>query len=92
MLGTPVPDYIKNKPELLPWLAVYLQAFNELDSERSHAMGFTKIPWSSIIRYAEHHNFSPEMTENLVLYVREMDNANIDFLAKNKKAPRHEPV
>ena len=38
-MGQPLPARIANAPELMLGLQVYLQAFFDLDSERSHANG-----------------------------------------------------
>lgn len=69
MMGEEVPDPIKNAPELRQDLFMYLEAFYELDSERSDGL----IPWTSIIRYGEYHEFDDEQMDNLLCYVRKLD-------------------
>lgn len=65
----PMPERIKNAPELFDDLGLYLNAFLWLDTERSDG----PIPWSSIIRYARYHKLDAYQTENLLEYIRELD-------------------
>lgn len=81
----PLPNPILNAPQLFQGLEVYLQAFFDLDSERSHSMGLTPIPWSSIVRYAEYQQLDSEQTEDLLYYVRAMDNWNLNRLDAESK-------
>ena len=90
--GQPTPDRIANAPVLEMGLQLYLQAFFDLDSERSHAMAPTPIPWTSIAAYARAFEFDEEQTEDLFFHVRRMDaehlkriSAKIDSKAKAKK-------
>lgn len=84
--GQPVPDRIANAPELEIGLHIYLQAFLDLDSERSHANGLTAIPWSSITSYANAFGFDDEQTEDLHYLVRRLDHEHLKRLqAKHGK-------
>lgn len=83
--GQPIPDRIANAPELLLGLQIYLQAFFDLDSERSHANGLTLIPWSAIKNYAVAFEFDEEQTEDLFYFVKAMDSAHIEKLAAKRK-------
>jgi hypothetical protein len=78
--GQPLPDRIANAPELQFGLQLYLNAFFELDSERSHAMGLTRISWSSIKDYAIAYEFDEEQTEDLFFIIKRMDSANLERL------------
>ncbi len=69
MMGEEVPDPIRNAPELRQDLYLYLEAFYELDSERSDGL----IPWTSIVRYGEYHQFDLEQMDDLLYFVRQMD-------------------
>lgn len=84
--GQPLPDRIANSPELINGLQLYLAAFFELDSERSHAVVPVSIPWSSIKEYAIAFEFDEEQTENLFFYVRKMDTEHLKKVAKKIKA------
>lgn len=83
--GVPIPDRIQNAPELIDGLELYLSAFFDLDSERSHGMAPTPIPFTSIVKYAEVFGFDLEQTEALLIYVRELDKFNLDRIVKNSK-------
>lgn len=84
--GQPIPERIANAPELQPGLQLYMQAFFDLDSERSHAMGLVVIPWSSIAAYASAFEFDEEQTEDLFYFVRKMDTEHLKKLAEKQKA------
>ena len=82
--GNPIPDRILNKPVLRIGLSIFLEAFFDLDSERTHSFGLTAIPWTSIKKYAESYEFDQEMTEDLLYLVREMDDENLRLLKKRQ--------
>lgn len=50
--GQAPPELLKDRPELLPHLQFYWQAFNELLSD----VTCQSIPWSSLDRYARRYN------------------------------------
>lgn len=83
--GQPIPDRIANAPELEPGLQLYMQAFFDLDSERSHAMGLVAIPWSSIASYAMVFDFDEEQTDDLFFFIRQMDKQHLKTLAEKQK-------
>lgn len=87
--GKAIPDRIANAPELLTGLYLYIEAFFDLDTERSHDWGFRRIPFTTIIDYANAFNFSEEETEDLVYFVKQMDAAHIERL--KSKAPKTTP-
>ncbi|WZB35695.1 tail chaperonin [Enterobacteria phage FtMidnight] len=84
--GQALPDRIANAPELQIGLQLYLQAFFDLDSERSHSMGVTPIPWSSIATYARAFEFDEEQTEDLFYFIRKLDQEHTKKLAEKQKA------
>lgn len=83
----PIPDFIKNKPELSVGLDVYLQAFFDLDSERTHAFGPTAIPTTAMLQYANAFKFDDEQTEDLVYFLGQMDSENLKRVKKLQKKP-----
>lgn len=87
--GNPIPDRIANAPELKPGLNLFLEAFLELDSERSHSFGPERIPLTKIFEYANAYEFEQEQTEDLVYLVREMDKAHVSDLAKRQKSKQN---
>lgn len=87
--GQPLPDRIANAPELFTGLELYLEAFFELDTERSHGMGITMIPWSSIKFYCQAYKLSSEQAEDLVYFIRSMDIAHTKRLSDKAKSNGH---
>lgn len=85
--GKPIPERIQNAPELQTGLGLYLEAFLDLDSERSNAFGPGRIPLSKIFEYAACYQFDTEQTEDLVYLIREIDKAHVaKLISKNKTA------
>jgi len=80
--GGKLPDRIANAPELKTGLRLYLDAFFDLDAERSHGMGLTSIPWSKIKVYGEFWKFDGEQMEDLFFFIRRMDEAHLARLRK----------
>lgn len=85
-MGQPLPDRIANAPELITGLQLYLQAFFDLDSERSHAMGVTRIPTSRIREYSTYYEFDDEQAEDLLYLIKKMDTDHCDRLAEKAKS------
>ena len=76
--GVSLPSVLTTQPRLPVSLLMYLDAFFELDSERTYAQGVVgRIPWSSIVQYAQHYGFEVEET---LFFIREMDDAYISQL------------
>lgn len=70
-----LPETAQDKrPSLLPGLDIYLNAYNELQSDRSIGMAAGPIPWYSLIRWAEFHGMTdPDDVDVLIRYVRAME-------------------
>jgi hypothetical protein len=82
--GEKLPDALANPPQLALGLSIYLQAFNDLDSERHNMQGVIgRIPWSAVVLYAEVNNFDYRQRQSLIHHIRKMDSAFIEFL-RNK--------
>ena len=81
--GQPLPERIANAPELQTGLELYLQAFFELDSERSD---LARIPWSSIADYAIAYDFDEDQAADLIDIIRKVDSAHIKKLADKQAA------
>ena len=80
--GRKIPDRIANGPELKPWLVIYLQAFFDLNGDRSQGFGPGRIPFTAILKYAEFYYFDREQTEDLIFYIKRMDDAHLKRLEK----------
>lgn len=84
--GQPLPERIANAPELEPGLQLYLQAFFDLDSERSHAAGLTAIPWTKMLDYALAYDFDEEQQADLFYFIRKLDSEHLKKLEAKQKA------
>jgi hypothetical protein len=84
-MGQPLPDRIQNAPELDYGLSLYLDAFFDLDSERSHAQGVVMIPFSRIVGYADAYGFDQEQKEDLIYFIRGMDTEHCIRVAERQK-------
>lgn len=90
--GQPLPERIANAPELRMGLQLYIQAFFDLDSERSHTMGLVAIPWSSINAYAKAFEFDEEQTECLFFFIRRLDASHLKRLEAKGKTNGKKPA
>lgn len=79
--GAPIPDRIKNAPQLKPGLSIFITAFFDLDSERELPR---PIPWTSILKYGEFYGFCNELMDDLLYHVRELDSANLKRLSQKE--------
>lgn len=74
----PIPDRILNAPSLRMGLVFYLEAFFDLDSERSQGMGLGRIPWASVARYATYYELDDEQSDLLLYFIKALDSAHLD--------------
>lgn len=82
--GLPVPDKIKNAPELRPWLQIYWTTFEDLGSCRQVGMAVGPIPWTAINEYGKVYGFTEEQVRLCTWYIRELDTVYLKHLAKDK--------
>lgn len=83
--GVKLPQSVAIQPLLRSNLICYIDAFYELDTERSHGMALVRIPWSRIVSYGEYYGFD---TDELVFFIRRMDDAHLDNLRKKQASGR----
>lgn len=78
-LGKPTPSRFVDKPVLFHGANLYLQAFFDLDSERSQGYGTVgRIPWSAIQHYVTVVGLSYEQECNLHFLIKRMDAAHME--------------
>jgi hypothetical protein len=82
----PVPDKIKNKPEIKPGLDLYWRAFQDLSTDRDVGMGVGPIPWLAIHAWAERNYIRGDDFERLVLILRGLDNIYLEKQAAKDKS------
>jgi len=90
--GKEAPEAFVNAPELRPGLQLYLEAFFELDSERTHNDTLNPIPSSKIREYARDYEFDEEQSEDLLYFIRILDGEHLKRLGKRlKEKTKHGP-
>lgn len=83
--GRALDKRIQNAPELTQGLQFYLQAFFDLDSERSHGMAVTRIPRSKVREYAREFELTEDEAGTLEYFVTELDTAQCDRIVKARE-------
>lgn len=66
----------------------YVQAFDDLKTERSSGMGMGNIPWSSIVRYADRAGLDESNTDMFVAVIKEMDSAYLRWYEQESERGR----
>ncbi len=85
--GAPIPERIKNAPELNAGLELYLLAFMELTSCRGLGYGaIGPVPWIAIDRYCEVHGIVGESREDVFYHVQRLDKVYMDWQTAKAKA------
>ena len=81
----PLPDKIKNKPEVKFGLELYWKAFQDLSSDRDVGMGVGPIPWSAMSTWGARNHIWGDDFERLVMVLRGMDSIYMDKQGKKSK-------
>jgi hypothetical protein len=84
-----LPEKIAKSPQLFLGLAIYLNAWHELDGERDRNT-LEPIRRSSVFAYAEDYKLDELQREDLWFYVREMDREFLKWY-KNKIPKTKQP-
>jgi hypothetical protein len=79
--GIAPPEVLVVQPKISVGLLMYLEAFYELDTERNHGMSLARIPWSSIMAYADRYQYDGD---EMLFFIRKMDDAWLEKLAAAK--------
>lgn len=77
--GQPLPDTVKNAPELTVGLELYWFAFQNLVNDRSIGVSVGPISWTTIEDYADRIGVSEDQREALHHHIGKMDVAFIEF-------------
>lgn len=81
----PLPDFLKDKPEIKFGLEFYWKAFWELSTCRAIGMGEGPIPWGAMNDYAERHGIYGDEFDRFVLIIKGMDAAYLEHRHKMQK-------
>lgn len=84
--GRPIPEKILNAPVLNLGLELFLNAYLDLDCERSHSFGPTPIPWTSVKQYCQFYDFDKELTNDVFYHVRKLDDFNLKRIEKKQSS------
>ena len=77
----PLPEKLKNKPELIFGNALFLNAWFDLDVERQRPSRITR---SMCFDYARDYEFDFEQTEDLWFHIQRMDAEFLPWWAKRQ--------
>lgn len=81
----PLPDRIKNAPDLFVGLELYFQAFIELNTCRNTGWSAGPIPSWSIDEYCARAELTEDESEDLRYHVRMMDQAFLRYSNRKSK-------
>lgn len=70
----------QNTPDLPQHLLLFFQAFKDLSSQRAIGFSIGYIPYIDIVTYARLYGFSEELEEDLVFFVRGLDEHYIQLV------------
>lgn len=85
----PLPQRIKNAPNMPFGLELFYSAFLDLNTCRPAGWGLQGIPWSAISDYAEVIGIYDEDRDDLFYFVTSLDSAFRDY--HDKKTVRESP-
>lgn len=82
----PIPDKIREAPELRIGLELFLTAFFDLSSSRQVGMGIGGIPWAAVQDYCDRLGIVGEQAEDLHYHVAQLDIVWIDHHQSKEKS------
>lgn len=77
--GLPLPEKIKNAPEVETGLDLYIQGFFDLNTSRTIGMEEGPIPWSAIDGYCNSLELEDDQREDMFFFIRKLDSAYLDY-------------
>lgn len=82
-LGAKAREVIASEPLLDLWARTCLHAWSDLGSDRPIGMaGAGSIPWSSVVRWCEVHDFDRDDMRLTIDVIRILDNQRAERMAK----------
>lgn len=78
----PIPEKIKNAPQLRLGLQIFLSAFMDLSSCRPVGFGLQPIPWTAVHEYCIALGLDAIQVEDMHYFIEQLDTA---WLKKNRK-------
>lgn len=80
----PIPDRIKNAPELELGLGIYLGAFYDLDTCRPVGWEEGPIPWTAISEWCDRHGLDGDQRDAMNHHIRAMDLEYLKYRASKR--------
>lgn len=81
----PIPDSIRDAPELRLGLQLFLNGFMDLTGSRPSGFGISPIPWHMITDYCDRLGLSGDQTEDMIRHVQALDTVYIEKKTKKDK-------
>lgn len=78
-------------PELPQHLVIFFQAFKDLSTQRSVGFAVGYIPYLDILTYARAYNFSEELEQDLIFFVRGLDEHYLQVI-NNEQQKKNEQI
>lgn len=75
----PLPEAIRNAPELYYGLDLYFRAFIDLNTCRHLGTERGPIPWTALLTYADHINVTGEDKEVFLYLLQKMDDGYLTW-------------
>jgi hypothetical protein len=83
----PIPEKIKNAPQLYEGLDLFYIAFMDMNSCRALGYGMVgPINWLTINTYCDVHGLQGEQREDMFFFINKMDAAYSDFTRPKGKS------
>lgn len=81
----PLPDRIRDAPQLFLGLEIYYGAFFDLTTSRG-GFGDGPISWKTIEEYARLNDFSEDQKDDLHYYIAKMDETFMEKRRRDKRS------
>lgn len=75
----------QNAPDLPQHLLIFFQAFKDLNTQRPVGFAVGYIPFLDIVTYAKVYDFSEELQDDLIYFVRGLDEHYIEIINKEQQ-------
>lgn len=83
----PLPEAIKNAPDLILGLELFYVAFQELSSARQlGSMSEGPIGWNILAEYCQAHEIDGEQYEDFMFFLNRLDAVYLSYIARKQQA------
>lgn len=86
--GRPLPEKFTKRPPIVEGMEFYLRAYNNLSTTRPPGWsGPSPIPWDCIVQYGTHYGLEPDVLEDFIVILREMDEGYLTWWREKNPPP-----